>query len=184
MLWHTIQQPSGQPYAGADQLLAAAMIAAARPPHQRLHSPAASQQLQRHSVSHCSCCGRQMPNRCGRQMQEAQPSCHAHDHGSPAAAIHRLHLIRLRFGVSLDNVKPILCALAQCRELYGSWLTGTLPAAWSAMTSLYSMWVSPLVPSCCGCSAVCDAHADGQVALTASSCWLARAHTHRISHTG
>jgi hypothetical protein len=45
----------------------------------------------------------------------------------------------LRFGVRLDDVKHIVCALAQCRNLLGNQLTGTLPAAWSAMASLQSM---------------------------------------------
>ena len=66
--------------------------------------------------------------------------------------MYRLHLL------FLDDVKPIVCALAQCRYLYGNQLTGTLPATWSAMRELLDMWVPcglliPLVPSRCGCSA-------------------------------
>jgi hypothetical protein len=55
--------------------------------------------------------------------------------------MYRLHLMWLRVSVSLDDVKPIVCALAQCRRLYDNQLTGTLPAAWSAMASLGEMWV-------------------------------------------
>ena len=99
-------------------------------------------------------------------MQEASPSRHAHYHPGQTAAAYQLHLQWLRFGASLADVKPIVCTLAQCRDLTENKLTGTLPAAWSAMASLVDVWVPcrlliPLVPSCCVCSAVCDAHADG-----------------------
>ncbi len=39
--------------------------------------------------------------------------------------------------------RPVFCApaLSQCRELSFNQLTGTLPAAWSALAALNNMWV-------------------------------------------
>jgi hypothetical protein len=69
--------------------------------------------------------------------------------------------------VAVIVTRPVFCApaLSQCRELSFNQLTGTLPAAWSALPGLREMWVpcalaDPRVPPRCGCSllGLCGRH--------------------------
>jgi hypothetical protein len=127
----------------ADQVPAAASAAAS-------HAPCTAKPALQHSISIralCSWCWRGLPQTCAPH--------HTDDHAI--------------YWLTGAHASVVGASLIKCRHLFNNQLTGTLPAAWSALTGLGSMWV-PCALLSCACLLAVSAAWQLRAAGTLCSC--------------
>jgi hypothetical protein len=127
-----------------------AVLTAASPPRgqHQANRPATCLWGSAASSGHCSCQPRlhcstaSAPS--ARSAAGVGGAYHGHDcHITSHAYAYHWQTRSHASAVAVHEFHPVFCtpALTECRSLYFNQLAGTLPAEWSALTSLKSTWV-------------------------------------------